>query len=470
MPAANRSGQPTRVLVIDDQADVREALALLLGEDGYKVDTVAEPAAALERLRESDIGLVLFDMNYTRDTTSGREGLELLVRMREHDAILPLVAMTAWGSIDLAVEAVKRGASDFIEKPWDNNPLLSIIRTQLERARAADRAERLSRASNLERAARIPEGIVAESKAMRQVLALARQVAASDASVLITGDNGVGKGLIAERIHRWSPLADEVFVSVNMGSIPGSLFEAEMFGHARGAFTDAHKSRPGRFELADGGTLFLDEVGNLPVAQQAKMLRVLETGQFERVGERRTRASRVRIVAATNADLSAMVADGRFRRDLYFRLNTIELAVPALSDRRDDVRPLAEHFLARYRRKYDRQVGFSDAARRALAGHDWPGNVREMAHAIERAVLLSSSSESIEPDHLMLSSSGNASETDRVQPLDALERSAIEQALARFAGDVADAARALGISRSAMYRRLDKHGISPPGAVDAESR
>ena len=459
-----------RILIVDDQADVREALALLLNEAGYAVDTAAAPADACEILRQVGIDLVLFDMNYSRDTTSGREGLALLGRMREHDVSLPLVAMTAWGSIDLAVEAIQRGASDFVEKPWNNKRLLSIIRTQLERARATHRAERLSRASDLERADRIPEGMVAQSPEMRRVLELAHQVAASDASVLITGDNGVGKGLIAEQIHRWSPLAEEVFVAVNMGSIPESLFEAEMFGHARGAFTDAHEARPGRFELADGGTLFLDEVGNLPVAQQAKMLRVLETGQFERVGERRTRTSRVRIVSATNADLPAMVADGRFRRDLFFRLNTIELAVPSLAQRRDDILPLADHFLARFQRKYRREIPFSDTARRTLAEHDWPGNVRELAHAVERAVLLSGPVDAIEPGHLMLQPSTGRTGENLVQPLESLERAAIEQALARFGGEVSEAANALGLSRSAMYRRLEKYGIPPPGAGDGDSR
>jgi DNA-binding NtrC family response regulator len=449
-----------RVLVVDDQPDVREALALLLGDEGFDVESAADPGQALQAVGARDFALVLFDMNYSRDTTSGREGLALLDQLRELDRGMPLVAMTAWGSIDLAVEAIKKGASDFLEKPWDNNRLLSIIRTQLELADAADRAERLSRASDLERADRLPDGIVAESAGMRRVLELARQVAASDASVLITGENGVGKGLIAEQIHRWSPLADEVFVSVNMGSIPESLFEAEMFGHARGAFTDAHESRPGRFELADGGTLFLDEVGNLPIAQQAKMLRVLETGQFERVGERRTRTSHVRIVAATNADLPAMVTEGQFRRDLYFRLNTIEIDVPPLSRRPEDVLPLAEHFLARFRRKYRREIGFSDDARGALAAHRWPGNVRELAHAIERAVLLSGDGSRIRPEHLMLQPDHARHDADLVQPLEALEREAIEQAVARYNGDVAEAARALGLSRSAMYRRLDKYDIA----------
>jgi len=291
---------------------------------------------------------------------------------------------------------------------------------------------------------------------------MAHQVAASDASILITGDNGVGKGLIAEQLHRWSPLAENVFVSVNMGSIPESLFEAEMFGHAKGAFTDAHQARAGRFELADGGTLFLDEIGNLPIAQQGKLLRVLETGQFERVGEPRTRTSRLRLIAATNADLQAMVADGRFRQDLYFRINTIELHIPSLAERAEDILPLAERFRSLHAHKYRREVEFSQQARRALSHHRWPGNVRELNHAVERALLLSTGAR-IEPEHLMLQPVGSPAPQDLVQPLDELERRAIEQALQRFDGDVNQAAEALGLSRSAMYRRLDKYGIAMRG-------
>ena len=447
------------ILVVDDQPDVREALALLLGGEGYQVLDAADPERALSKLREQPVSLVLFDMNYTRDTTSGREGLELLGRMRVLDDDRPLVAMTAWGSIDLAVQALQQGAVDFLEKPWDNNRLLTIIKTQLERSKALDRARRVGRAAALERADKAPGGIVAMAEGMRKLLDMARRVAASDAPILITGDNGVGKGLIAEQIHRWSPVADEVFVSVNMGSIPESLFEAEMFGHARGAFTDAREARAGRFELADGGTLFLDEVGNLPPQQQAKLLRVLETGEFERIGETRTRTARVRLIAATNADLAAMVEAGEFRRDLYFRLNTIELRIPALRERADDILPLAERFLEIQNRKYARALEFSERALEALTRHGWPGNVRELAHAVERAVLLTDCGQ-IEPDHLMLSAPVPSAGHDRsVRPLENVEREMIEQALREFDGDAVKAAEALGLSRSAMYRRLDKHGL-----------
>ncbi|MEM7055257.1 MAG: sigma-54 dependent transcriptional regulator, partial [Pseudomonadota bacterium] len=325
------------ILVVDDQQDVREALRLMLTSEGFAVALASTPEQALNKMADEVPSLVLFDMNYRRDTTSGQEGLDLLHAMQTKyaDDAIPLVAMTAWGSIDLAVNAVKQGASDFIEKPWENQRLLSLIRTQLERSKATRSAAKLGALNRIQRENSQAKNFVAESKAMQKLLEMAHQIAQSDASILITGDNGSGKSLIAEQIHRWSPLVDAVFVSVNMGSIPESLFEAEMFGHARGAFTDAIEARAGRFELADEGTLFLDEVGNLPMPQQAKLLRVLETGEFERVGETRTRKVRVRVIAATNADLPAMVERGEFRRDLYFRLNTIELNIPSLAERRD---------------------------------------------------------------------------------------------------------------------------------------
>ena len=459
MNESSSSKGDLKVLVVDDQDDVRQALSVLLSGEGYGVVTAESPPAALEAMRRQQFDLVLFDMNYSRDTTSGREGMALLKAMLSEDEDTPLVAMTAWGSIDLAVEALQLGAVDFLEKPWDNSRLLTIVRSQIERRSAVARAERLSRAADLEQRSRVAHGIVAESDAMRNLLDMAGRVAPSDASILITGDNGVGKGMLAEQIHRLSAVADQVFMSVNMGSIPESLFEAEMFGHAKGAFTDAREARAGRFELADGGTLFLDEVGNLPPPQQAKLLRVLESGEYERVGENRTRSSKVRLIAATNADLPEMVERGEFRRDLYFRLNTIELDIPALRERPADILPLAERFLARSNRKYQRNADFSAEARRALNAHSWPGNVRELAHAVERAVLLCGQAP-IEPPNLMLqSAAGRESGSDTIRPLEELEKQAIEQALVRFEGDVNEAAEALGLSRSAMYRRLEKFRI-----------
>ncbi|MDX1380958.1 MAG: sigma-54 dependent transcriptional regulator, partial [Xanthomonadales bacterium] len=361
MSSGGTPDKPT-LLIADDQRDVREALRLLLADQGYTTALAASPREAVEAVRGGGIALALLDLNYTRDTTSGKEGLALLEELKGIDPDLPLVAMTAWGSVDLVVAAMQSGACDFIEKPWDNTRLVTVVRTHLERSDAARGARRYRALARLQREERSGGEIVAESPGMREVLELARRVAPSDAGVLITGENGTGKNLIAELIHRWSSRAVEPFVAVNMGSIPETLFESEMFGHMRGAFTDARESRSGRFELADGGTLFLDEVGNLPPPQQAKLLRVLESGRFERVGGSRTLTADVRVLTATNADLPAMIGEGKFRRDLYFRLNTVQIHIPPLRERAADIPALAQHFLEAQSRRQNREAAFSDAA------------------------------------------------------------------------------------------------------------
>lgn len=458
------SGKPQTLLVADDQRDVREALRLLLAEEGYAVELADSPEAVLDTVRGGDIALALLDLNYTRDTTSGAEGLELIQSLAELDPELPTVAMTAWGSVDLVVAAMQGGACDFIEKPWDNTRLLTVVRTHLERSAARRGARRLREIVQIQSEDRFGGDVVAESAGMKRVLELARQVAPSDASVLLTGENGTGKNLVAELIHRWSNRADEPFIGVNMGSIPESLFESEMFGHVRGAFTDARESRSGRFELADGGTLFLDEVGNLPAAQQAKLLRVLESGAFEQVGGTKTLKANVRVLTATNADLEAMIDEGGFRRDLFFRLNTVEICIPPLRERRADIGALAIRFLDAQCRRHGRNLDFSETAMEALEAHHWPGNVRELAHAVERGVLLSTG-EYIEAADLALTprGGGNAG-ISGVMKLDDAERLFIRNALERFDGNVAEAAEALGLSRSAMYRRLEKLGISSEGS------
>lgn len=458
---------PKTVLVADDQQDVREALRLLLSKQGYPVTLAASPEEVLRAVEKGGVSLVLLDLNYTRDTTSGREGLGLLERIQAFEPDLPVVAMTAWGSVDVVVAAMQGGACDFIEKPWDNTRLLTIINTHLERSSAARGARRyraIARIQREDQGYRGEAGVVAESPRMQRVLELARQVAPSDAGVLITGENGTGKNLVADLIHRWSRRADEPFISVNMGSIPESLFESEMFGHVRGAFTDARESRTGRFELADGGTLFLDEVGNLPAAQQAKLLRVLESGRFERVGGSRTRTADVRVLTATNADLPAMIEAGAFRRDLYFRLNTLEIHIPPLRERPEDIPALATHFLARQCRRHGREIALSKAALDALGAHAWPGNVRELSHAVERAVLLCAG-DRIEPADLALAPApgGEAIGGQEVMKLEEAERVLIRNALDRYDGNVQQAGRALGLSRSAMYRRLEKLGIATSG-------
>ncbi len=449
----------TRILVADDQDDVRHALKLALGRAGYAVELAADPASA-EKILASGISLALLDMNYSRDTTSGREGLALIEKARKLDPDLPLVVMTAWGSVELAVAALKAGAADFIEKPWDNNRLLNIVRTQIENASARKDGKRYRDIARLQRSDQGRTELIGESEAMARVLDTCRRVAGSDASILITGENGVGKGLLADFLHRQSDRADGPFVSVNLGAIPEALFESEMFGHVRGAFTDARESRTGRFSLADGGTLFLDEVGNLPEAHQAKLLRVLESGQFEAIGATRTQTVDVRIVTATNAKLLEKVAEGSFRRDLFYRINTIEIEIPPLRERGNDVLLLAEHFLNRFSQRHGRQLTFSTSSLKALQTHSWPGNVRELSHAVERAVLLCSD-QRIEPDHLRLSSSDPVAglNGNRIVPLEEAEALLIRNALDRFEGNAEKAAGALGISRSAMYRRMEKFGI-----------
>lgn len=449
----------TRILVADDQADVRHALKLALGRAGYTVELAADPAAA-EAILGSGISLALLDMNYSRDTTSGREGLALVEKARKLDPDLPVVVMTAWGSVELAVAALKAGATDFVEKPWDNNRLLNIVRTQLENARVRQEGRRYRDIARLQQRDQGAAELIGGSEAVTRVLDTCRRVAGSDASILITGENGVGKGLLADFLHRQSNRADGPFVSVNLGAIPESLFESEMFGHVRGAFTDARDSRSGRFSLADGGTLFLDEIGNLPEAHQAKLLRVLESGQFEAIGATRTQTADVRIVTATNANLLEKVAEGSFRRDLFYRINTIEIEIPPLRARGDDVLLLAEHFLERFSRRHGRQLAFSESSLMALKTHAWPGNVRELSHAIERAVLLCAG-QRIEPDHLRLTSTDPVADLSgsRIMPLEEAEALFIRNALDRFDGNAEKAAGALGISRSAMYRRMEKFGI-----------
>jgi DNA-binding NtrC family response regulator len=377
-----------RVLVADDQPDVLEALRLLLKGEGYHLETASSPAGTIAALDAREFDVVLMDLNYTRDTTSGAEGLDLLSRIQSIDATLPVVVMTAWGSVELAVEAMRRGARDFIQKPWDNARLLAIIRTQAELSQALRRGRRLEAENRLLRDEVRPR-VVAESPSMQQVLQIASRVAASGANILILGENGTGKGLVAQLIHSMSLRGSRPMVTINAGGISEGVFESELFGHLRGAFTDAKTDRVGRFELANGSTLFLDEIANVPLGQQQKLLRVIETGEFEPLGSSRTRRADVRLISATNADLAEEVAAGRFRQDLLFRLNTVEIRVPALRERREDVPLLAQHFLRQHAQRYRKALtGFDGGAMQSMLEHSWPGNVRELDHAIERAVLL----------------------------------------------------------------------------------
>jgi DNA-binding NtrC family response regulator len=448
-----------RILVADDQADVLEALKLLLKAEGFEVETAASPRAVLAAVEARDFDALLVDMNYARSTTSGAEGLDLLSRLQATDSPPPVVVMTAWGSIDGAVEAMRRGARDYVEKPWDNRRLIATLRTQVELGRALRKSYRLEIENRTLRKEGLPE-LIAESPAMQPVLRLMERVGPSDANVLILGEHGTGKEVVARWLHASSGRADRPMIAVNLGGIPDGLFESELFGHVRGAFTDAKTDRIGRFELAEGGTLFLDEVANLPLPQQAKLLRVLETGEFERVGASRARRADVRVIAATNADIQGEVKAGRFREDLLFRLNTVEIRLPPLRERRADVPLLAAHFLRRYAARYNKNAGeaFAPDAMEALLRHAWPGNVRELDHAVERAVLMSDGSVVRARDFGLGGTADGAGTLDQMS-LEEVERVLIQKALTRAAGNVSDAAKALGLSRSALYRRLKRHGL-----------
>jgi DNA-binding NtrC family response regulator len=467
-----------RILIADDQTDVLVSLRLLLKSEGYRIETVSSPAGVLTALDADDFDVVLIDLNYARDTTSGQEGLDLLSRLGTLDSTLPVVVMTAWGSVELAVQAMRRGARDFVQKPWENDRLLAIVRTQVELGRAL-RKGRLLEAENRFLREEVRPELVAESPVMRPVLEVIARVGPSDANVLITGENGSGKQVVAQALHAASGRAGRPLVTVNAGGLSEGVFESELFGHVKGAFTDAKTDRVGRFELADRGTLFLDEIANISPRQQARLLRVLETGELERVGSSRTRRVDVRILSATNADLPEEVRAGRFRQDLLFRLNTIEIRLPPLRDRREDLPLLAQHFLrqhaqrdrrddiaklaalflrqhaGRYRKRIE---AFEPAALRAMLDHPWPGNVRELDHAVERGVLMAPK-DRVRAEDLALIKGQSGPLPLEEMGLEEVEYQLIKKALQKFNGNVSRAAQALGLSRSALYRRIQRFGL-----------
>ncbi|MGC1105966.1 MAG: sigma-54 dependent transcriptional regulator [Candidatus Acidiferrales bacterium] len=447
-----------RILVADDQPDVREALRLLLKGEGFDIDAVASPAALLTTLDTREFDAILMDLNYARDTTSGQEGLDLLTEIRTRDGSLPVIVMTAWGSLNLAVEAMRRGAKDFIQKPWENARLLAILRTQIELAQAIRHSLRLEAENRLLRADGRPM-LIAESAVMRPVMDLIARVGPSDANVLITGEHGTGKEVIARTLQALSSRAGKPLVTVNAGGLPEGVFESELFGHVKGAFTDAKTDRVGRFELADGGTLFLDEIANVPLNLQAKLLRTLEIGELERVGSSTTRRVDVRILSATNANVQNEVEAGRFREDLLFRLNTIEIHLPPLRERKEDIPLLALHFLRQSSQRYRKNLtGFEATAMKVLLDHPWPGNVRELDHSIERAVLMTEGAE-VRASDLGLRPVREGTLRIEDMSLEDVERALIQKAMSRYGGNVSHASKALGLSRSALYRRLQKYGL-----------
>lgn len=441
-----------RILVADDQPDVREALSLFLSGEGYRVETAASPAETLAALETGGAAALILDLNFRADTTSGREGLSLLKEIRARYADRPVIVLTGWGNVELAVEAMRAGANDFIEKPWNNARLLSVLRAQMTLSEVKSENRRLRAEADVP-----ADGeLIFRSRAMQEVMATVDKVAAGDVAVLITGESGTGKGLVARAIHRCSKRAEETFVHVNLGALPETLLESELFGHVRGAFTDARADKAGRFELAHRGTLFLDEISNTTAAAQARLLTVLESGIVERLGATAGRRVDVRVVSATNADIGKRIEAGSFRQDLYYRLNTVEIHLPPLRERPDDIPVLAAHFLSRFGQRHSRRVNsFNDAAGEALISYDWPGNVRELAHVVERAVLLCEAS-IIAPGDLRLPSAGDGFSLDTMS-LEQAERYLLRRALERTDGDAEAAARQLGLSRSAFYRRLSKH-------------
>lgn len=477
------------ILIVDDDSDILSALSLLLKSEGYVPTGVTGPEQALDLLGKQEFALVLADLNYATDTTSGGEGLELISDIRKRDELTPLVVMTGWATIDVAVDSLKRGANDFLQKPWENERLLSIIKTQLELREAKTSSQKLQRQNQLlrEEACQGAELVLA-SATIKQLMQTIEHVARSDASVLFTGENGTGKSFFARHLHQASLRQAAPFIAVNMGAIPDGLFESEMFGHVKGAFTDAKSSRIGRFELADKGSLFLDEIANIPYAQQGKLLRVLEEMQFEKVGASKTQRVNVRLITATNANLQQAVAEGEFRQDLLFRLNTVEIAIPPLRQRQEDILPLANSFLRKIAKKYGQPVLTLDkAAVGLLQTYPWPGNVRELSHVMERAHILCQDrcigvhnlGLNIKSQHTY-NNIGNGDNTKAETSIDAtnsdasnshaankellsleqIEKNAIKQRLQHFNGDANKTAESLGLSRSAFYRRLGKAKLS----------
>ncbi|APG05907.1 sigma-54-dependent Fis family transcriptional regulator [Luteibacter rhizovicinus DSM 16549] len=448
-------GALPHVLVVDDQDAVRDALRLLLKHSGYRSSEAATPADALSMIQGDDLAAVLVDMNYGRDTTSGEEGLALIRELTARRPDLPVIAMTAWASIELAVEAMREGAVDFIEKPWQNARLLSVLESRIALKHRERDVRRLSDAQAL----LLDDGeiFVAESLAMRRLMDDVARIATSDAAVLLLGENGSGKSVLAKRIHRLSPRRARPFVKVDIGGLAPTLFEAELFGHVKGAYTDARQDRAGRFETADGGSLFLDEIGNLPLEQQPKLLRVLEGGEFERLGASRTQRVDVRVIAATNADLDTEVDAGRFREDLLYRLSVFPLRLPPLRERREDIVPLARHYLATASRRYRRDPPVLDTSvERALLEHTWAGNVRELAHAMERAALLGGDRVSTDDLRLRKPTKPRGMED---MTLDDAEAAMLRVAIERHDGNLLRAAEHLGITRQRLYRRMEKYGL-----------
>jgi DNA-binding NtrC family response regulator len=467
------------ILIADDDLNIIASLKFFLAEEGFEIIGAQKPETVVEVLTNKDIDLILMDMNFQMDTTSGQEGLALIDQLRGLDSEIPIVVMTGWATIDLAIDAFKRGANDFVQKPWNDDALLQTICNQIKLRQATKKVQRLTDQNKIIQAEQYPHlnGIVAESPAMLSLLSELDELAQSDMNILLTGQNGTGKSMLAHYIHDKSPRINEAFVAVNMGAIPDNLFESEMFGHVKGAFTDAKTNRIGRFEIASGGSLFLDEIANIPLQQQAKLLRVLESKTFEKVGASKTQHCDVRIISATNANLYEAINNQEFRQDLFYRLNTIEIRVPCLTEREQDIPALARFFIQQCAKKYHRPVvNLSANAEKALLDYHWPGNVRELGHIIERALFrchddtlsaghLSIPTQALSPEHSVVFQEHETQALNQYQKapelsLDEIEKQTIISRLAQYDGNVSETAKSLGLSRSGYYRRAKKFDLS----------
>jgi len=448
------------VLVIDDMIDVRLSVNFLLGNHNYKVLEADSPSQGLGILQCQHVDLILLDMNYSSDTTSGQEGLEFLSKLTKEGITTPVIAMTGWSSVDVAVKAMQKGANDFVEKPWDNQRMLQIVKQQIQFSGLEKQNVILRQQNQNQNQNHQDEGLIWQSRAMTKLMQEVAQLAQTDATILLTGENGTGKSAIATNIHQQSSRHHNNLVTVNMGAIPEALFESEMFGHKKGAFTDAKESRVGRFEMANEGTLFLDEIANIPLAQQAKLLRVLESSEFEMVGSSITQHTNIRLISASNANFAQLMAEDKFRADLFYRLNTIELHVPALRERREDIILLAQHFVNKHSIRYGKSnITLAGDVEDKLTSYHWPGNIRELSHTMERAVLLSANTIITASDIVLRMADASQQADMPFMTLDLAEQQLLHQALAKTNGSALEAAQLLGISKSAIYRRMEKYDI-----------
>jgi len=447
------------ILVVDDMADVRLSANFLLSSQHYNVLEADSALQAIDVIKQDKVDLILLDMNYSSDTTSGQEGIDFLTKLAKLDITIPVIAMTGWSSIDLAVKAMQQGAADFIEKPWDNQRLLQIIKQQIQVTDLKKQNRRLRQHQHQQ--IEHKESLVWQSKAMSTLMADIKRIAKTDATILLTGENGTGKSSIANYIHQLSSRQQQSLVTVNMGAIPESLFESELFGHKKGAFTDAKETRIGRFEMANEGTLFLDEIANIPLAQQAKLLRVLESNEYEMVGSSITERANIRLISASNANFDNLIKEEKFRADLFYRLNTIEIHIPSLRERVEDILPLAHHFVEKHAIRYGKTgLLLADDMADKLKSYDWPGNIRELSHVMERAVLFADENVISAQSLVIKKPINNASnETFPFMTLEEAEQKLLLQALQKTEGLTAEAAELLGISKSAIYRRMEKYDI-----------